>query len=333
VTELDFQSSQLELLTEALRAGPGTPQWREGLSAIESTGGGEVADEYKLLCAARERLASGREYREVRAGPGFTRKVFDAIDQDDASAQPNRALPSANLIAAASALVILMVLAAVTFWVLPRREANTVGGELSATSFLNVRAQSSFESDLGMEWAAFGPVQVEAHGGLHPVITTATANDADTNTFRGGGVMYERSFEGDQSFAAAATIRFAKPGDDVIVQLFVADDRNFDERSATSPHELVWQVRGSEASVWLPDRTAATRGTKFRTSAARERTEVRISIAQNAAAVEMNGRRLWSGPHQLDPAKPRIVGVRFLTQGKAAAKNLPVVESMRVLVP
>jgi hypothetical protein len=47
----------------------------------------------------------------------------------------------------------------------------------------------------------------------------------------------------------------------------------------------------------------------------------------------MNGRKLWSGPNKLDPAKPRTVGVRFLTQGAVDGKALPVVESLRVLVP
>jgi hypothetical protein len=28
MTDLDFESSQLQLLTDALRAGPGSPEWR-----------------------------------------------------------------------------------------------------------------------------------------------------------------------------------------------------------------------------------------------------------------------------------------------------------------
>src|SRR3954468_2020535 len=107
MTELDFESSQLQLITEALRAGPGSPAWREALAAIEHS---PDADEFKVLYAARERLASGRTYREVRAGVGFTRKVFDAIEQEQAAGQANTAaaaLPSANLIAILSALVIL----------------------------------------------------------------------------------------------------------------------------------------------------------------------------------------------------------------------------------
>src|SRR6476619_7514162 len=66
MTELDFESDpKLELLTDALRAGPGTPQWRQALGAVEHTPG---SDEFKALYTARERLASGRGYREVRAG-------------------------------------------------------------------------------------------------------------------------------------------------------------------------------------------------------------------------------------------------------------------------
>src|SRR5439155_5586175 len=115
MTDLDFESAQLELLTEALRAGPGTPQWRDAMASIETVPGASAgADEYKLLCAARERLASGRQYREVRAGGGFTRKVFDAIENEESVASsPSRALLSANVIAAISAAAILAILAIV----------------------------------------------------------------------------------------------------------------------------------------------------------------------------------------------------------------------------
>src|SRR5215204_1027513 len=124
MTELDFESAQLELLTEALRAGPGTPQWREALATIDVTPG---ADEFRLLCAARERLASGSSYREVRAGPRFTRNVFDAIEHDEGAAPP-KALPSANWIAALSAAVILAILGVVAYLVVPRTEATRPAG-------------------------------------------------------------------------------------------------------------------------------------------------------------------------------------------------------------
>jgi hypothetical protein len=64
-----------------------------------------------------------------------------------------------------------------------------------------------------------------------------------------------------------------------------------------------------------------------------QRITVRIAVNQSDAAVEMNGKKLWSGPNQLDPQRPRTVGIRFLAQGKVDEKTTPVVESLRVLVP
>src|SRR5688572_8340922 len=150
MTDLDFESSQLQLLTDALRAGPGTPEWRAALESIKSGGGsGAGGDEYKLLYTARERLASGRQYREVRAGPGFTRRVFEAIEQDEAGeGSIPRAMPAANLIAAISALVILGVLALVVWLIIP---SNGTGrpNDLSQTYFVSRIAESTFDTGVG----------------------------------------------------------------------------------------------------------------------------------------------------------------------------------------
>ena len=79
-TETQFESdADLKLLTDALRAGPASPQWHEAVTQLRAggvNGSDASADEYRLLVAARENLESGREYRSVRAGPGFTRKVM-----------------------------------------------------------------------------------------------------------------------------------------------------------------------------------------------------------------------------------------------------------------
>jgi hypothetical protein len=86
----------VELLTDALRAGPGSPAWRAAMESVAAAGGTE-AEEYKTLYAARERLASGRQYREVRAGPAFTRSVFDAIEHErDAAGSTPGAGPAAT---------------------------------------------------------------------------------------------------------------------------------------------------------------------------------------------------------------------------------------------
>jgi hypothetical protein len=92
-----FESDQfLKLLTDALRAGPGSPQWHEAVGQLRADGSTE-ADEYRLLLQAREDLESGREYRSVRAGAGFTRKVMDGIEQEGAGG-PEK-VPTTNLLA------------------------------------------------------------------------------------------------------------------------------------------------------------------------------------------------------------------------------------------
>src|SRR5580704_6496277 len=82
---VDFDSDRfLELLTDALRAGPGSPAWHEAVSRVRLQGelAGGSDDDYKALLAAREHLESGKGYRQVRAGPGFTRKLMAAVDED-----------------------------------------------------------------------------------------------------------------------------------------------------------------------------------------------------------------------------------------------------------
>ena len=321
MTDLDFESAQLELLTDALRAGPGTPQWRDALATLDVTPG---ADEFRLLCAARERLASGRNYREVRAGPMFTRRVFDAIEDDQAAAAP-KALPSANWIAALSAAVILAILGVVAYLVVPRAQTTPAGDGLAQTYFVDTRAASRFENDLGVAWSAFGPLAVQAKAGLRPVLV-----GLDPQTFRGGGAVYDGDLPADQPFSVEASVRLAKPNNDIVVQVFVAADRTFAAQSATSAHELVWQVRGADTSVYLPDGTVAATGPKAR---AGQQLDARVSIKGAQAAVELNGRRVWTGANQLDSTAPRAVGVRFLAGAAAKPSDAPVVESIRVLVP
>ena len=68
---LDFESDQfLALLTEALRAGPGSPEWHEAVETLRSDGSHDM-DEYRLLIAARENLEKGKDYRSVRGAGVF----------------------------------------------------------------------------------------------------------------------------------------------------------------------------------------------------------------------------------------------------------------------
>src|SRR5881397_2417642 len=103
-----FESDQfLKLLTDALQAGPGSPQWHEAVNRLRTSDAPE-ADEYRMLVEARENLESGRDYRSVRAGPGFTRKVMEGIEKQETT--PPRAPPTANILAIVAVLVLLTVI-------------------------------------------------------------------------------------------------------------------------------------------------------------------------------------------------------------------------------
>src|SRR5437867_11713133 len=113
VVETQFDSDQfLKLLTEALRAGPGSPEWHEAVNQLKNSSLAE-ADEYRMLVNAREHLESGRDYRSIRAGAGFTRKVMAAIDEESTSARQSAAPPSATMIALLAAAGILLVIVVV----------------------------------------------------------------------------------------------------------------------------------------------------------------------------------------------------------------------------
>jgi hypothetical protein len=328
VTDLDFESSQLQLLTDALRAGPGSPEWRAAMEAVGASSSPEQ-DEYKLLYAARERLASGRQYRAVRAGPGFTRRVFDAIEQDDSGdGSTPGALPAANLIAAVSALVILGVLAIVAWLIIPSTDTRhqQQANDLSQTYFVNRIVDANFDAGLAADWTPFGNLPLEAKGGLRP----GSAGNAPA-TFVGGGATHRRTIDASQPFAVEASIKIPRPSDDVIVQIFITDSPTFTGDNAMTPRELAWLVRGTQASVATPDGAVEFADAPVRGGG--QRINVRLTANQADGAVEMNGQKLWSGPNQLDPKRPRTLGVRFLRQGKVDEKSLPVVESLRVLVP
>src|SRR3954452_18248034 len=95
-----------QLLTDALRAGPGSPQWGDAVAKLRD-GGIEGADEYRLIIRAREDIELGRDYRKVSAGPEFTRKVLNAVERE--GRRPS-GVPTATIVAVLAGLVILGVI-------------------------------------------------------------------------------------------------------------------------------------------------------------------------------------------------------------------------------
>src|SRR2546423_9357159 len=91
------------LLTDALRAGPASPQWRDAVAHLREQGAGE-SDEFRLLIDARESLESGKEYRSVRAGAGFTNKLMGQLGEQE---QPRKALPWGTIIGVVCTIAVL----------------------------------------------------------------------------------------------------------------------------------------------------------------------------------------------------------------------------------
>src|SRR2546421_4832563 len=137
---IDLQSEQfMTLLTDALRSGPGSPEWHQAVKILRASD--QNVDEYTLLYAAREHLESGKEFRSVRAGAGFTRKVLDGIDEE----AKTPGVPTANIIALIAAGVILVIVAIVGMMLL--KGGNTgqhAIEELNKTIFGNKFLTASF---------------------------------------------------------------------------------------------------------------------------------------------------------------------------------------------
>ena len=226
------------------------------------------------------------------------------------------------MIAAISALTILGILGVVAYFIMPKAEAPPP--QLAQTYFVNTLSQSDFESEVGMEWAPFGPLDVQAKQGLRPLLTDLTSD------FQGGGVFYDKTLAADAAFAIEAAIVLPRASDDVAVEVFVSDDPNFTGSSATSARELAFLARNGSASVILPGGRVEGSPTKLPVS--RTPINVRVTISGDEASVEMNAKKLWAGKHNLDATKHRLAGVRFLArEGKDNAA--PVVQSVRILAP
>ena len=174
---MDLSSDQfMTLLTDALRAGPGSPEWHQAVGILKQSGA-NGADEYQLLIQARQDLESGKDYRSVRAGPGFGRKVLTAIEEEGAA---KKGVPSANivaLLAAGAILAVVIVVAVVLFNSAPGPGDKKVD-ELRNLIFAQTVAQASFESEkeVNNAWRLAGdlPLKVDNRA-LRPATTQPSA--------------------------------------------------------------------------------------------------------------------------------------------------------------
>jgi hypothetical protein len=299
--------------------------------------GAAARDEHALLYAVREHLASGRAYREVRPGAEFSRRLWGAIE-DEQAARKSASVPTANLVAMLSAAAIVAVVAMAAYF-LTRGAGEpppAPATDLSRILFVDTAAEATFNGPPGTEWRTVGSLPLAAtRGAMRPAPTTAPVapTTGSAEGYVGGALVWDRPIGPADAVSVEAVLRLPKAGDDVTAQLFVTDDATFSDDRATTSSELVVLVRDGEARVVLPSGRVAGETLTLRQGQAAVR--VRLMFDANSAAVDAGNRRLFAGEHGLGGDRPRYLGVRFLTRTGAAMdpKDAPGLDSIRVMVP
>jgi hypothetical protein len=335
---LDLERDEfLMLLTEALRAGPGSPEWRQAVGELRKLG--EKGNEYQMLMAAREHLESGRDYRSVRAGPNFTRKVLGQIENENPKARRSARLSVASLVTTLAAMAGIVVIIVVGYFLFRGSSAGRgTADDLAAQVFTTTQFTTTISGDIDAQWRAIGAfdaqwrpigaLPLDASDGLR--LKTEQAGDTDG---LGGGVVYRPNFAPGDAFALDVSLRAGVPAEGVAMQVFVTDQPQFSEDKGTSPHELVCLIQQNQVSVVLPGGRVKGEVERIRP---RTTIAVRMAVNRNGAIISVGDHRLYSGENQLDPSKPRYIGVRFLRLGdeKAVKPALAgTVLSLRVLTP
>lgn len=319
MASMDIQSEQFQsLLAEALRAGPGTPLWHE---AVESLRGfpspAPAAEELALLLRAREDLAAGRDYRTVRAGPGFTRKLMDNLDGGRLSPR----ILGANAMAAAGAIFVLIALALGAYLFLAPAVPAPSTEQLANTFFVTTVRTDDFRGGLPADAVAIGQLPLDFSAGVRLAALPA-------GTGAGGGFYLAAAQPALRPFAVEAAMDIADARSSLIAQLFITDDPECAVDTGISPHELAAVIQQGKVRVILPDgRSAAEQALS-----GREAVTIRIRCNNDAAIIEQNGKPIWSGAHQLSPDRPRYVGVRYLARDGEKLDAVSV-RSLKVLQP
>jgi hypothetical protein len=314
MTELDFESDAfLTVLTEALRAGPGTPQWHDAVRTLRA-GGIQHADEYRMLVIAREHLDAGKEYRSVRAGPGFSQKLMAAIEAESAG-RGHGSPPTSTTIAAASAAIMLLVLLAIGY-LLWHAAGRTAGGNDGTTILTDTvtRLGEGSATTLPADWRAVGGLDFDL------ARSSIKASPATHSSPTGGALMYQRSIDPSEPFSVAAAVRIQRADDNLVAQVFITDDPAFSEENATTAHELVWSLKGNRAQVVVP--SGRVEAQTDLPGNPKDPLLVRVMIDGAQTTVSLNNKPFWSGPNGLEPDKPRYVGIRFLQRENGATDSV-----------
>jgi hypothetical protein len=313
--ELDFESDFLQLLTEALRAGPGSPEWHRAVTQLDGDASDQTT-EYQLLIAARQRLESGREYRSIRAGSAFTRRVMESLDQQPDAAPAN--ITTGGVIAGLSVLLIALAAIAIGYLIFRNQpSADPAIDALANSYFSKSLVDVTFADGVPDGWREIGRLSIDTARGFRLKRQQAEQSAS------GGGIYWSQPLTSDQKYEIQVSLHLSKPGSGgpgVIAQVFVTDDPTFDEDRGTSPHELVWLVQDAESKLVVPGGRVETQSSPLGNRRVGN-LNLRILLDQSVAVIEQNGRPFWSGRHGLGSSSPRYVGIRFLQPQGAGGKS------------
>jgi len=333
----DLESEQfMSLLTDALRAGPGSPEWHQAVGKLR-TSGVKGADEMQLLIRAREDLESGKEYRTVKAGAGFTRNLMTALE--DEGQTKGKGIPSANIVALVAGAVILavvVVVAVVLFRSTPPAVPNKVE-QLQGLYFVNAMgAPADFEAtgvtEVGPEWKVTGEVPLKVvTKGLRPQSIQAIPDDK--REYRAGTLVKAESIPADQAAMVEVTFKTNRPPTDAVIPQVFVSDAPLDEAKGTSSHEFVWLLKGGQAQVVKPDMAVPPPMAKVEVKGSGVHTiVVKVRLNKDTVIVETGDKRIYEGAHDLAQTGPRYVGVRFLKKVGDGTDGV-YLSSVKVLKP
>ena len=311
-TEFDTDAL-LKLLSDALRRGPGSPEWHDAVARFADANG-PGADEYRLLLRARERLESGKEYRQVRAGPAFTRSVFERLGEPER--HPSDAPRPAVLIGLLCLILILAGGGVLLMHVIQSKPNDAQQAQLDAQLFSVPKLQWTFDDGMPADLKTSGALKLGTRNdalGIVPQKTPLPAEgivvandpiDLAAGVCLEAQVMYQL---GSTSMAVIASdtqtpqVRGLRSGTQLAVIFDSTGVRCFSPAGITTPPRL---LNGGAHTV-------------------------RLKFLGRAASAEVDGHAIWSGPSPLGASAYPI-----LSWSKAAAsQNEAAVRSLSILSP
>ena len=139
--EVDIEADPfLKLLTDALRAGPGSPQWHEAVGKLRAARWpARASAQMNTRCSsAPGRIwPAGVTFAKCTPEPDSHRKLLTGLEKETTGGV-RRSLPTATIIAIAAGIIVLAVLAVVGWKLMPGAEpGHGAIDELVSTYFPN----------------------------------------------------------------------------------------------------------------------------------------------------------------------------------------------------